>query len=243
MAVEMAVALGRRGREATARPFALLAGDAVSVDANEIIGVDLAAPPGRDRRAGLRDEHRALGGQVMRCDVARRRLVIVTGEQEIDARLGNRLERRLGAPDDPAVGGEERRHQRVMRDEDAELLARELAEKGTDLVHLVVRDAAIAEGCRARRVDAENGDLGIGEERVMLRRDVMPKALERPEDAAQRVIERHVVITGATSRSRKLRAAANSWRRARCVRSPLTATRSGFCAARSASRASAIAGS
>jgi len=30
----------------------------------------------------------------------------VTGEQEIDARLGNRLERGLGAPDDPAVRGE-----------------------------------------------------------------------------------------------------------------------------------------
>src|SRR6266853_5157629 len=97
MPVEMAVAPGRRRREAIARPFPLLAGDAVSVDANEIVGVDLAAPPRRDRRAGLRDENRALGGQMIRGDVARRRLVIMAGEQEIDAGLGDRLERRLGA--------------------------------------------------------------------------------------------------------------------------------------------------
>src|SRR5205814_10699038 len=99
MPVEMAVALGPRRPEASAVPFALLAGDAPSVDADEIVRVDLAAPARRDRGAGLRDENRALDGEVIGRDVARRRLVIMAGEQEVDARLGDRLERRRRAAD------------------------------------------------------------------------------------------------------------------------------------------------
>src|SRR4051794_36931368 len=194
MPFEMAVALGPRRREAAAVPFALLAGDAPPVDADEIVRVDLAAAPRRDRRAGLRDENRPLGGEVVRGDVARRRLVIVTSEQEVDASLGDRLQRALGATDDLALRCEGRRHQRMVRDENAEMVACELPEKAAYLVHLMMRDAAVAEGRRARCIDAENGKLGIGEEGVVLRRDVMAEALERPEDTPQRIVERHVVI-------------------------------------------------
>src|SRR4051812_35408848 len=102
MPVAMGVMLGHRGGETLAAPVALDAGDARSVDPDEVVGVDLAAPPRRDRGARLRDEDRALGGEMIRGDVARRRLVVVTGQQEIDTGIGDRMQGVPGAADDAA---------------------------------------------------------------------------------------------------------------------------------------------
>src|SRR6266849_1614832 len=120
----------------------------------------------------------------------------MAGEQEVDAGIGDRVEGMLGAADGPASGRERRRHQGMMSDERAKRLASHLSEEAADLVHLAMRDAAVAEGRGARRVDAEDGELGIAKERIVQRRDVVPETLERPERAPQGVVERDVVIAG-----------------------------------------------
>jgi hypothetical protein len=65
-----------------------------------------------------------------------------------------------------------------------------------NLVHLVLRDAPIAQSGRSRGVDAEYGKLGIGEEWKLMGRDVAMETIERPESPPQKVVERHVVIAG-----------------------------------------------
>src|SRR5258707_6812165 len=91
-------------REALTRPGALHAADLAPVDADDIVGIDLVAQPRRGRRSGLGDEDGAVGGEVVRRALAREGLVIVTGEKQLDAGFGNRVEGVPGASDDAPVG-------------------------------------------------------------------------------------------------------------------------------------------
>src|SRR6266849_3872210 len=132
MSIEMTELFESCRDEPRAIPSALCARDPVPIDADEIVGIYLAASPRRDCRAGLRDENRALGVEVIRGDAARRGLVIVAGQQEVDPGIGNRLESMLGAADDGARGCQRRRSQWMIAEEDAEGYAGKLSEAVAD---------------------------------------------------------------------------------------------------------------
>src|SRR5260221_13173853 len=96
----------------------------------------------------------------------------MAGEQEVDAGIGDGIEGTLRAADDLAIRRQGRRHQGMVGDEGAEGTARDAVELIADIVHLMLRDAPVAQRRRARGIDAENGKLGIGEEWKLVRRDV-----------------------------------------------------------------------
>src|SRR5258707_12871038 len=100
----------------------------------------------------------------------------------------------LGTADDGARGRQRWRRQGMMADENAEGFAGKLSEEVADGVHLMVRDAAIAEGNGACRVDAEDGKLGIGDEGTLGWRDVMAETSERLKEPPRPIGERNDLI-------------------------------------------------
>src|SRR6185369_593790 len=104
----------------------------------------------------------------------------------------------------------------------AEGLAWRAREGFANELHLLLVDPPVLECEGTSGVHAQHGHPGQLDERAQGVVDEAAVARERREEATQHVVERHVVITGNWHASR------NCSVRARCVKSPLMTTRSGF---------------
>ena len=85
---------------------------------------------------------------------------------------------------------------RWMRHDDLQHRLAERSEQPMDLGHLLLVDAATLEGQRARRVDADNGDLVIDERGREVAPEVALELAERAQEALPDAVERHVVVAG-----------------------------------------------
>ena len=69
-----------------------------------------------------------------------------------------------------------------------------MQESLADEVDLVLVDPSFLEGKRTRRVDPKHSEPGEFDERTKILVDETPVASERGQEAAQDIVERHIVI-------------------------------------------------
>src|SRR4051794_11701342 len=123
----------------------------------------------------------------------------MAGERDVDPGAAYRPSGILVAADrlaQLAALADRHRVERVMGDEDSRLALRHSGEAPLDQRHLIAVDAAALEGQRARRVDAEHGDMIALEPGAEVARDVALVAPERCAEATRQIVEGNVVVAG-----------------------------------------------
>ena len=120
--------------------------------------------------------------------------MMVAREDEINAGLAQGRKRRPPAADAIEPRRAFGRRQRMVDDHHLEDRVAVHGEGLRDLLHLRVGDAALLEGQRSRGVDAEHGDLAIPEAGAAVGAEEALEPAERPGEATDDVVERHVVI-------------------------------------------------
>ena len=84
----------------------------------------------------------------------------------------------------------------MVRDDDLHHRIGERIEARDDGCDLLLVDAPALEGERTRRVDADDGDLGVDERRLEIALHDALELAERAEEPFPDAIERHVVVAG-----------------------------------------------
>jgi len=134
--------------------------------------------------------------------------MMVAGEDQVHARRGHRPERAPRA----AQGGLDlarvlagQRHQRMMGDEDPRRAGWGGREAVADRADLHPRQPPVLDGEPMRRGEAEHGQLGVAIPGGPAPGDEAGIAPERPEQALQGLVHRHVVVAGDDQQAQPLR--------------------------------------
>ena len=178
-------------------------GDDLEIDFTIVVGLDpvealklVVAKPDRDGGAGLDDE-----GAAGIVDHLPGRFGIgameMTGERDMNSGLAHRLDRILVPTDrfgQLAALADRHREQGMVSDEDPGLVLGHVGEARPDQRHLLLVDPAVLDRQRARRVDSEHGEPVILEPRAQIGRDIPLVARQGPGEAAEKIVERDIVI-------------------------------------------------
>jgi len=122
--------------------------------------------------------------------------VEVAGEEEVDAAVREHLHRLVRAADEFEVAVLVGQVEGVVGDDDLGHRFGERIEVAMDRRQLLLVDPSVLKRQRARRVDADDGDLGVDERRLEVGVDQAAVLAERAEEALPDSIERHVVVAG-----------------------------------------------
>ena len=129
---------GIGGRKIILGKNANSAGYRRGLDAEQVIGIWLAAQAGRDRRSGMNEQDRTLGHQTAACQVAAGSAVVVPGKDQPNSGSGNDLARHRGAPDHPEISRRERSGQGMMDGQNFQTVRRYLGKHRFDRSSLLV---------------------------------------------------------------------------------------------------------
>ena len=177
-------------------PDEMFNGDRVAVDAQEIEGVGFTPYSRGNRGARFDNQRRPSADVVTLCGGSSERDVQVTGEKHVNAFARKLLDRFRTWTRASKWRAGMWLVERMVGHQNTNYGRRELLEQMENAAQLAPPDSSAADGERARRIRANQGDFIVDLKRREVVGHVPTVLTQRTEEPGEHVVQRHIVVAG-----------------------------------------------